>query len=237
MKKRNVWIVPCVFFLVACILNLSGRLCCEPLAQTVKPSLLPLLAVTTLAYLISREGVDLRAASLLATAQLFGFAGDTLLIGNGFPMFAGGMAAFLVGHIFYMCLFGGRSWKGLRPMQWVLSLIVMAAIVAVLVVLIGIKGVMLAPMSVYAMGLMLLIFTGLCGVVRKEEALRSDRRTWWIILLGGLLFTFSDSQIAMDTFGVLPFEGRGFVIMLTYLAAQALLAVGGIRLALRRQKA
>ena len=38
----------------------------------------------------------------------------------------------------------------------------------------------------------------------------------------------------MDTFGVLPFAARPFVIMLTYLAAQSLLAIGGVRLILRR---
>ena len=38
----------------------------------------------------------------------------------------------------------------------------------------------------------------------------------------------------MDTFDVWDFELRGFVVMLTYLAAQSLLAVGGIRLILRK---
>ena len=63
---------------------------------------------------------------------------------------------------------------------------------------------------------------------------RGTRTTWWILLFGGLLFTFSDAQIAMDTFGVLPFAQRPLVIMLTYLAAQSLLAVGGVRLILRK---
>ena len=233
MKKTSLWYLPCAFFLLCCVLNLAGCIWHDPLAQTVKPALLPLLALTTLAYLGPRLGEDapVRPVFLLLAAQLLGFAGDTLLIGSGFPFFAGGMAAFLAGHVFYLCLFGGRSWKGMTALQWILCLAVMAAIVAGLVAAIGIKGVLLAPMSLYGMGLMLLIFSGLAGVIRKTAP---SRATWWIILAGAFLFTFSDAQIAMRTFDVLPFALRGFVIMLTYLAAQALLAVGGIRLVLGR---
>lgn len=227
MKKTCLWYLPGAFFLLCALLNLAGCIWFPVLKETVKPALLPLLALTTLAFLAPRFGqADGRKAFLLMAAQLFGFAGDTLLIPNGFPFFAGGMAAFLAGHVFYLCLFGGISWKGIKAGQWVLAGVVMGFLVAGLVDLIGISGVMLAPMSIYGLGLMLLIFSGLMGVVRIGGA------TWWIILAGGLLFTFSDAQIAMQTFGVLPFALRGFVIMLTYLAAQVLLAIGGVRLVL-----
>lgn len=65
---------------------------------------------------------------------------------DAFPFFAGGIGAFLVGHIFYLVLFGGRSWKGLSAGRWALA--------------------------------------------------------------GALLFTFSDSCIAMGTFGVMNFAVR-----------------------------
>ena len=60
------------------------------------------------------------------------------------------------------------------------------------------------------------------------------RVTWWILFLGALLFTFSDSCIAMDIFGTMAIPMHHFVVMFTYLAAQTLLAVGGIRLILGR---
>ena len=229
MKKTCLWCLPGAFFLLCTLLNLIGCIWSPVLKETVKPALLPLLALTTLAYLAPRfEAADSRKVFLLLAAQLFGFAGDTLLIHSGFPLFAGGMAAFLAGHVFYLCLFGGESWQGLKGWHWLLAGVVSGAIVAALVKAIGINGVMLAPMSIYALTLMLLIFSGLMGVVRLSGA------TWWIILAGGLLFTFSDAQIAMQTFDVLPFTLRGFVIMLTYLAAQVLLAIGGIRLILKK---
>lgn len=247
MKKNSLWYIPGIFFCIASLLNLLGRLLGNvALAQTVKPALLPLLALTTLAYLVEHAlwqydadsdsfeaplgGIvsrsDRREIALLLGAQLLGCAGDTFLIGSGFALFASGMAAFLCGHVCYMCLYGKFSWEGLTWKQWVLSLLGMAVIVAVLVLLIGIKGALLGPMIVYGFALTLLVFSGLAGVVRIGGA------TWWIILCGALLFLFSDSLIAMESFDVAAFAHRDFVIMLTYLAAQSLLAVGGIRLIL-----
>ena len=76
------------------------------------------------------------------------------------------------------------------------------------------------------------LFVGaFAGVIRMP---RGRRATWWILLGGALLFTFSDSCIAMGTFGVMTFPLRHFVVMVTYLAAQSLLAVGGVRLILGR---
>ena len=219
MTKNKSWMIPAAFFVVAAIANLSGKIVSEDLAQMAKPALLPLIALTTVVY---AGGVKSRGLRLLLCAQLFGWLGDVLLMADGFGPFVGGMAAFLAGHLFYITLFGGKSWKGYGMKVWLPALAVMAAIVSGLVVTIGIKGALLGPMLVYGMVLMLLIFSGLAGVIRFGGA-------WWWILCGALLFTFSDALIATGSFGALPFEGKDFVIMLTYIAAQVLLAVGALK--------
>ena len=229
MRKSALWCIPCSFFLVACVLNFIGCLQGTALADTVKPALLPLLAATTLAYLLGKDVPDLRPVGLLVAAQLLGCTGDVLLIPEGFFYFAGGMAAFLLGHVCYMALFGGQSWRGLSIWAWLIALAVMAGVVYFLVKAIGIKGELLVPMTVYGFGLTMLIFSALAGVLRMPSG---RRETWWILLLGALLFTFSDACIAMGTFGVMTFPQLHFVIMLTYLAAQSLLAIGGVRLIL-----
>jgi uncharacterized membrane protein YhhN len=231
MRKNAIWCIPCAFFLVACILNLLGCILGTNLDDAVKPALLPLLSATTLAYLLGRDVPDFRPVGLLVAAQLFGCAGDVLLMPDGFWLFVGGIVAFLVGHLFYITLFGGQSWKGLTPGQWAISAVVMLAIVLGLVKAIGISGEMFWPMTVYGCVLMLLIFSAFAGVLRMP---RGHRATWWILLAGALLFTFSDSCIAMSTFGVMTFPLRHFLVMSTYLAAQSLLAVGGVRLILGR---
>ena len=229
MRKNAIWYIPCAFFLVACVLNLIGCIQGTTLSDTVKPALLPLLSATTLAFLLGRDVPDYRQVGLLVTAQLLGCTGDVLLILPGFVFFIAGIAAFLAGHLFYMCLFGGQTWKGLTVWQWAISAFAMAAIVLGVVKAIGIEGPLFWPMLVYGFFLMLLVFSALAGVLRMP---RGNRATWWILLAGALLFTFSDSCLAMGTFGVMDFSLLNFVIMITYLAAQSLLAVGGIRLIL-----
>ena len=221
--KAKLWQIPALFFVAAAVTNLVGHTSLAPssISEFVKPALLPLLALTTLAASGTFERKGLRTIIL---AQLFGCTGDILLIPDGFLPFVFGMLAFLLGHVCYMSVFGGRSWKGLKLSTWIIAIIVMVAAVAGLIAAIGIKGAMLAPMAVYGMALMLLIFSALMGVVRIGG------KAWWIILCGALLFTFSDTLIATGNFGVLQFEGKRFVVMLTYILAQSLLAAGFLRL-------
>ena len=166
---------------------------------------------------------------MLETAELFGCAGDICLLSSAFPFFAAGIGLFLIGHIFYISIFGGRSWKGLGWKVWVPSAIGMALVVAGLLALLKVSGALLPPMAVYGFVLTLLIFSTLCGFIRF-----ADKRTWGILLCGAVLFTFSDALIAAGTFGVATFALREFVVMLTYLAAQTLLAIGTLRLAARK---
>ena len=231
MRKTDVWYFPGAFFVIACILNLIGCIWAPVLAGTVKPALLPLLSVTTLAYLLGRDHYedDGGGIAFLLMAQLFGGAGDILLIPDGVQFFLGGMAAFLIGHIFYMSLFGGLSWRGLSVWIWAIAVVLMAAAEFGLIRVLGVSGDLLVPIVVYGFVLMLLIFSALAGVIRMPKGRRG---AWWILLLGALLFTFSDSCIAMDMFGVMSIPLHSFVVMLTYLTAQALLAVGSIRLIL-----
>lgn len=230
MKKiERLWLVPLAFFLVCCVLNLAGCLNygSDALERTVKPALLPLLALTSAAWLLPRSPRP-REAALLVTAQLFGFAGDTMLLGSGFAFFAGGIGLFLIGHIFYITLFGGHSFKGLKLWHWVVAVAVSLGCVAALILIIGVSGTLLAPMGVYAFVLMMLIFSALAGV------LRFGGLTWWLLLCGAVLFTFSDALIAIRNFGGLSPFMNGFVVMGTYLAAQSLLAVGACRLATKK---
>ena len=229
MRKNAIWCIPGTVFIIICVLDLIGCIQGTKMDNIVKPALMPLLTATTLAFLLGRDVVDYRPVGLLVTAQLMGFAGDTLLLPSGFWLFISGMAAFLVGHLCYMALFGGISWKGLTVWQWIVSIVVMGAVAFPLVKVTGISGQMFWPMVVYGFALLFLVFSTFAGVLRMPKGSRS---TWWILLAGALLFLASDLLLAMSIFGTLKFALRSFVIMGTYLAAQSLLAVGGIRLIL-----
>ena len=221
MKKS--WIIPAVALVIAALVNFVARAIGNaPVAAMVKPALLPLIALTTVA---AAGGMESRTIRLLVIAQLLGCAGDIFLISSDFIAFILGLVGFLVGHIFYCINFGGQSWKGLKPGQWAIAIAVMAVAVAGLLLAIGVKGTFLAPFAVYGFMLMMLIFSGFAGVIRGLK----NPATWWIITVGGILFALSDSLIAVQTFGT-PSVLLEFLVMVTYVIAQCLLAWGGIRL-------
>ena len=221
MKKP--WILPACFLLVAALVNFVARFVGNAdVAAMVKPSLLPLVALTTVSAIGSLEDKAIRR---LLTAQLLGAAGDIFLIASGTVPFALGLGCFLAGHIFYFTVFGSISWKGIKPVQWIGILAVMALAVAGLLMGIGVEGTFLVPFALYGLALMFLIFCGLAGVLRNI----GNKSTWAIITCGGVLFAFSDSLIAIQTFnGESTF--LEFLVMVTYVVAQCLLAWGAVRL-------
>ena len=215
--------IPGAFFLLCVIANLTGKMINPAMANFTKAALLPLLAFTTLTAAAER-GIEPRILRYLMLAQLFGCTGDVLLIFNGFLPFIGGMVSFLIGHIFYLLIFGGKSWKGFGWKQWVPAIVAIEAIVGALLYFIGVEGDLLVPMIVYANMLMLLIFSAAAGLVRFGG------KTWWIILCGAVIFTISDSLIAIGVFNEDAPKLNDFFVMFTYIVAQVLLAIGTLRL-------
>ena len=83
MNKSRLWIIPAIFFLMACAVNLYGCLIGNLTVEYyVKGALMPLLALTGLAYMAPR-GFHVRTAGTLLLAQLLGWVGDSLLMGRG----------------------------------------------------------------------------------------------------------------------------------------------------------
>ncbi|MBP3256567.1 MAG: lysoplasmalogenase [Bacteroidales bacterium] len=215
---------PIFFFILAVAANLYGCIANEAFRMAAKPALMPLLALSVLVFALNNR-VDRRRLGLLVTAQLFGWVGDVLLMWSEFPFFAAGIGAFFIGHFYYLRVFGGLSWRRMSWKTWLPCLLLMGGVVYGLVLLLKIEGTLLIPMAVYGFMLMLLIFSTLCGLFRLK-----NKGAWFIVLVGTLLFTFSDALIAAGTFGLSHFALHNFTVMATYILAQVLLAVGTLKL-------
>ena len=164
--KRNI---PALFFVVVTLLNWAGRyMGNDALAAAVKPAIMPLLAASVLVYALNHR-LDGRKLTLLICAELFGCAGDICLLSNAFPLFAGGIGAFLIGHIFYVSIFGGESWKRMHWMGWVVGVVAMLGMVFGLVKLLNVSGELLPPMAVYGFMLTLLLFSTFCGLAPGHD--------------------------------------------------------------------
>ncbi|WP_455360963.1 lysoplasmalogenase [Streptomyces sp. SYSU K21746] len=163
-----------------------------------KPLLMPLLA----GYVYARRG-----PRLLVVALLFGWGGDVALLFDAEPAFLVGMGSFAAGHVCYLVLFR------LGSTSWLLGAgyaVVLTGTVALLWT--DLPAELRIPVAGYSLLLTAMAFRA-SGLGRYAGA-------------GGALFLLSDTLIATGVAEWPQLPVPDFWIMLTYLAAQALLTAG-----------
>ncbi|MFF3646802.1 lysoplasmalogenase [Streptomyces sp. NPDC002564] len=177
-----------------------------------KPLLMPLLA----AYV-----AVLRGPRPLIAALLFGWGGDTFLLFDAELAFLAGMGSFAAGHVCYLVLFkrygdtrryapGGGS---PRARGTALVAVYAVALVATVVLLWpDLPADMRGPVAGYSLLLTAMAF-GATTLGPRAAA-------------GGALFLLSDTLIATGVADWPQLPRPDFAIMLTYIAAQFLLATG-----------
>lgn len=147
---------------------------------------------------------------LLCIGLVFSLVGDVLLM---LPkqQFLGGLASFLVAHIFYCCAF----FIGDYSIEWLpIAAVVVASTAFFQLIRIGV-GNMLVPVLFYigAIGTMVVLATSRSGLPHARYA-----------AAGAVLFAISDSLLAFRKFRK-PFPHAQVAVMATYFAAQVLIAL------------
>ncbi|MET9548073.1 lysoplasmalogenase [Streptomyces sp. NPDC006627] len=187
----------------------------DPGHAVLKPLLMPLLA----AYVRTRRG-----PRLLITALLFGWGGDTLLLFDTEPAFLAGMSSFAAGHLCYLALFkrygdtGRYAGPGGSPRAHGAALgaaYALALLGTVALLWPDLPADMRGPVAGYS----LLLTTMAFGATSLGAAAAA----------GGALFLLSDTLIATGVADWPQLPRPDFAIMLTYLAAQFLLARAVLR--------
>lgn len=194
------------FGLAAVIDLISLAAGCGAGHTVAKPLLMPLLA----GYCAVRG-----APRLLLAALLLGWGGDVLLLSDAEPAFLAGMTSFAAGHVCYLALF--HAYGSPRARTGVLAPAYASALVATVVLLwpdlpAGLRG----PVAGYS-------------VLLTAMACASAVRFGLVVGLGGALFLLSDTLIATGVADWPQLPRPDFWIMLTYIAAQLLLAGGTLR--------
>lgn len=187
-------------YALLCLLQLAFVLFGPDVARIVtKILLMPALALAVLPL----------APPLLIGALVGGWIGDIFLLADG-TWFLIGMAAFAAGHACYITLFVTR---GGRP--HVAAIVGYFVIWATMITLLwsGL-GALQIPVALYSL---LLATTAV-----------TSTNAGWRAGLGGALFLISDSMIAMGLADWSRPPLVDFWIMLTYVAAQYLLATGSV---------
>lgn len=212
MNKARIATVFAPYVAVSVVYLVAQYLGTDAVTDFVKPLLMPVLLV---GFLFAVPRVRSELALLATLALVLSWLGDVTLGSVGEIWFLVGLGFFLLAHVAYVVLFLRKLRS--KPLSW-WALVYVAWWLGLVLVLWPHLGSLLAPVAVY--GLVL----GAMGAI----GLSCNR---WIAL-GGALFVISDSLLGLNRFHPdfeLPLVH--VLIMLTYIAAQGLIAYGAIRTA------
>jgi uncharacterized membrane protein YhhN len=220
MKKNTSLVLHLIFALIV-IVELLGRIMeIIQLEYFVKPLIMIWMAVYFMLFM---------KKSALALPVLFAFffswVGDNLLMlsaSNELFFFAGVGAFFCaqLGYIYTFAIYSEKGGKGyLQKNPWV-SLFFLAYVAGMLILLFpGLEGIMKPIVTIYSISLMLM------SMMALNRSQRVGETSFKLVFVGSLLFMLSDSMLAFDKFrSEIPLAG--FLIMLTYIAAQYLIMRG-----------
>lgn len=192
------------------IVHLGGQLTAAADVLTVtKPLLMPALLAAVLVSLPRPWG---RTALWAGIAIVFSWLGDTSLMYSGDVGFLTGLGFFLLAHVFYLVLI--LRVLRIRRVPFV-SLVYVGWWIALIALLQPHTGWLLWPLAVYG-----LVLGGMAASALSANA--------WVAVGGGL-FLISDTVLGLNRF--LPSFELGqvhFVIMLTYIVGQGLIAWGAV---------
>lgn len=217
-ERRNVFIIPFVF---TAIVNLVGEFTeIAILSDISKPLLIPFLGGYYMA------GKSIYRSKPLLLSLFFCWIGDVSLmfVGLNSNWFMTGLAAFLIGHIFYVVTYRQHRWESngnelLVTQKIRFSIPVVLAGTGLVVILFPSLGALQFPVIVYATVLIVMVMN---AIFRYG---RTDSRSFWMTLSGAILFMISDAILAINKF-LGTIEMGGVYIMLTYITAQFLIVEG-----------
>ncbi|MGB3465946.1 MAG: lysoplasmalogenase [Cyclobacteriaceae bacterium] len=193
----------------------------DELDKFIKPLLMPAL----LYYLIDRAAGKIYKKHLwIATALIFAWIGDIMLLNKEQPFFLAGVASFLITQAIYTYLFftnrSGALGSAFNDNKMSTIIISVVYIVFINLIFVNISGGLKFAVLIYATTITL----------ATASAFYQDKniKGYQFMCLGMSLFFVSDATIAIDMF-IEPIPGATTIIMATYGVAQYFIVEGLIR--------
>lgn len=184
----------------------------------------PLIVISLLVYLFVNEGHKKKAASFAVGGLVFSVFGDILLIFQEYhsSFFIGGLVSFLIAHLLYIAYYirsSGEVGKTELKGKFVFFLLMLVYGAAFYALLYNTLGDLKFPVLIYTV---VLIGMNIFALNRYGKA---DDKSFGLIMTGALLFTLSDSLLAVNKF-LFSLPLAGVWIMVTYAAAQYFITEG-----------
>lgn len=180
----------------------------------------PLMILSLMYFFI--KSVNIRTSSFFKYTLLalsFSLIGDVFLMFNKDDglLFILGIAAFLIGHVFYILAFSRILIENKVKFNWFLIVLVGLLFSATIPLLVLRAGEFAIPVFMYSLTI--------CTMLAFALQLLKVKGVGVIISIGAALFVISDSLIAILKF-ITPISHGGWWVMLTYIAAQYLIIIG-----------
>ena len=218
MTSRRIFLI---LFLSDALVHVIGQvMAVQILIDVSKPLILPFLG----GYYGASSAFP---RSFILVGALFAcWIGDVALmfVGYGEHWFMTGLVAFLIGHVLFVITYRQFRWDsievGLSPIQKIrFSLPVVLAGTGLVTILYPGLGGLKIPVIIYATAIMVMVMNAIFRFGRTPS------KSFWLVLLGALLFMLSDSILAINKFrgGI---EMSGVWIMITYISAQYCIVEG-----------
>ena len=219
--KKNTSLHLHLIFAIIVIIELAGRLLDNiQMEYFVKPLIMIWMAVY---FMLFTKKSTFTVPVLLAF--FFSWLGDNFLMlsGKNELFFFAGVGGFFFAQLSYIYIFSRFSTNGgkgyLQKNPW-LSVFFLAYVAGMLILLFpGLEGMMKPIITIYALSLMLM------SMMALNRSGRVGAISFKLVFAGSLLFLLSDSMIAFNKFhSDIPLAG--FLIMITYIAAQYMIMRG-----------
>lgn len=214
------------FYIIAGIhlAAILGGAILNSLVIITKPLLLLLLGII---YYHQAGRVNKAHRNFMLAALSFSWLGDVLLLfqQNDPVFFLAGLISFLAAHLCYILAFGKISVHHapsiIRQQPWLALLFVAYGLLFFFFISHGLGG-MLIPVLVYMFVILLM------GLAALNRFRRVEYHSFLLVFAGAMSFMLSDSLLAINKFAT-PFAMAGFLIMVTYIAAQYLIVKGSLK--------
>jgi len=219
MKTRILSLI----YLAAGAAFIIAHYCQQPLTAFITKALIlpPLMVIFVLNLKLCSE----RLHMIMFAGLFFSWAGDVLLEipGGGEVMFMAGLGGFLISLVLFTVAFfstPGRNEIFHKRFWLILPGLLYGLIMGIY--LSDYLGKMLIPVIIYET-VMIIMLTGAISRIG-----RVDRKSFYLVLAGAILFVISDSILAVNKFAH-PVALSTVLIMGTYLLAEWLITTGYIR--------
>ncbi len=205
----NVFLIMGVLLGDICYISLGGLL-----TKGLTSGIFVLLGIANVVYIFVSKNKSIKFPLIMLTGLVFAMLGDIILNVE----FIVGAILFAIGHVFYFvayCFLAKFKWIDLL---FGLAIFVPSLLFITLVPMFDFGGALMEIVCVvYALIISLMVGKALSNLVREKNLQNI------LILIGSILFFFSDLMLLLNVFGAMP-KAVDVLCLATYYPAECILA-------------